>query len=108
MFEFADSLVDSLAHSPAGSSATASAVPPPAYALDEQVPFRLREHVRRLKRIVPVISVSVLALRAQNADLDGDVAEVLHHQASQPLDLEIEELEALLESLVARRARHRS
>lgn len=94
MFEFADPL------------AASSAAPLPS--LDDQIPFRLREHVRRLKRIVPVISVSVLALRAQNADLDGDVAEVLHHQASQPLDMEIEELEALLESLVARRARHMS
>jgi hypothetical protein len=72
---------------------------------DEQIPFRLREHVRRLKRIVPVISISVLALKAQNADLDGDVASVLHHQASEPLDQEIEELEALLESLAVQRAK---
>lgn len=93
MFEFADAVTSS------------PASPPFASSLDDQIPFRLREHVRRLKRIVPVISVSVLALRAQNADLDGDVAEVLHHQASQPLDLEIEELEALLEALAARRAR---
>jgi hypothetical protein len=96
MFEFAD-------------SATASASVPPfaaeEYLAEEQLPFRLREHVRRLKRIVPVISVSVLALKAQNADLDGDVAEVLHHQASEPLDVEIEELEALLESLATKRAR---
>jgi hypothetical protein len=94
MFEFADTATASR------SRPTLSA----AAAAEEQIPFRLREHVRRLKRIVPVISVSVLALKAQNADLDGDVAEVLHHQASEPLDLEIEELEALLESLVTLRA----
>lgn len=94
MFEFAD------------TAATSSSIPPfsSASLAEEQIPFRLREHVRRLKRIVPVISVSVLALKAQNADLDGDVAEVLHHQASEPLDLEIEELEALLESLALQRA----
>lgn len=94
MFEFAD------------TAATSSSIPPLSSAslAEEQIPLRLREHVRRLKRIVPVISVSVLALKAQNADLDGDVAEVLHHQASEPLDLEIEELEALLESLALQRA----
>jgi hypothetical protein len=94
MFEFAD-------------TATASPAMPPLSAagvVEEQIPYRLREHVRRLKRIVPVISVSVLALKAQNADLDGDVAEVLHHQASQPLDVEIEQLEALLECLALQRS----
>ena len=93
MFQFADSVASPIA----ASSLHAS--------LDEQVPIRLREHVRRLKRIVPVISVSVLALKAQNADLDEDIACVLHHQASAPLDLEIDELEALLESLAEQRAR---
>jgi hypothetical protein len=77
----------------------------PIQSAEEQIPLRLREHVRRLKRIVPVISISVLALKAQNADLDGDVASVLHHQASEPLDQEIEELEALLESLAAQRTK---
>src|SRR5688572_12842978 len=94
MFEFADTVTAS------------PAMPPltPAGLADEQIPFRLREHVRRLKRIVPVISVSVLALKAQNADLDDDVAEVLHRQASEPLDLEIEELETLLECLALQRS----
>lgn len=98
MFEFADTITAS------SSRPTLSA----AAVAEEQIPLRLREHVRRLKRIVPVISVSVLALKAQNADLDGDVAEVLHHQASAPLDLEIEELETLLELLAANRARQNS
>ena len=93
MFEFADT-----------ATASSSMSSFSANTAEEQIPFRLREHVRRLKRIVPVISVSVLALKAQNADLDGDVAEVLHHQASEPLDVEIEELEALLESLALHRA----
>jgi hypothetical protein len=93
MFEFAETAASSAPLPPLSPSAA-----------EEQIPFRLREHVRRLKRIVPVISVSVLALKAQNADLDGDVAEVLHHQASEPLDIEIEELEALLESLALERS----
>jgi hypothetical protein len=96
MFEFADTVTASSSLPPLSDAAVAQ----------EEIPFRLREHVRRLKRIVPVISVSVLALKAQNADLDGDVAEVLHHQASEPLDLEIEELEALLESLATQRSWH--
>jgi len=83
----------------------AHTVPPNHSTLDEQLPLRLREHVKRLKLIIPIISVSVLALKAQGADLDEDIASVLHHQASAPLDLEIEGLESLLESLAARRAK---
>ena len=94
MFQFADSV--------ASSAPTVTAF---HTGVDEQLPIRLREHVRTLKRIVPVISVSVLALKAQNADLDEDIASVLHHQASEPLDLEIDDLEALLTSLAEQRAK---
>ena len=87
------------------SGTPAHTVPPLHPTLDEQFPIRVREHVKRLKLIVPVISVSILALKAQNADLDEDIASVLHHQASAPLDREIEELEALLQSLAAQRAK---
>jgi len=78
----------------------------PQLNLDEQRPIRLRDHLQRLRLILPVISVSVLALRAQNAELDEDIASVLHRNASDPLDVEIEKIEALLESLAfARRAK---
>ena len=87
------------------SGTPAQTVSPLHPTLDEQLPIRVREHVRRLKLIVPVISVSVLALKAQNADLDEDIASILHHQASAPLDEAIEELEALLHSLTAQRAK---
>ncbi len=87
------------------SGTPARTVPPLHPTLDEQLPHRLRTHVQRLKLIIPVISVSVLALKAQGADLDADIASLLHHQASAPLDLEIEDLEALLESLAAQRAK---
>ena len=72
--------------------------------LDEQLPIRLREHVRKLRLILPVISVSVLALRRQNAELDEDIARVLHQHAWDPLDLEIEELDELLASIAATRS----
>lgn len=87
------------------SGASARTLPPFHLKPDEQLPFRVRDHVQRLKLIIPVLSVSVLALKAQNADLDEDIASVLHHQASAPLDREIEELEALLESIAAQRAK---
>ncbi len=72
--------------------------------LDEQLPFHVREHVQRLKLIAPVISVSIMALRRQNAELDEDIASVLHHSASNPLDEEIDTLETLLHALAEHRA----
>ena len=77
-------------------------VSPTPFSLDEQLPARLREHLQRLELILPVISVSVLALRQQNAELDEDIASVLHQHAIDPLGLEIEQLQELLESLPAR------
>ena len=70
--------------------------------LDERLVPHMREHVRRLKQILPVISVSIMALRLQNAELDEDIASVLHQHAVDPLDLEIEDLEGLLESLATK------
>jgi hypothetical protein len=71
--------------------------------LDEQAHIRLHDHVQRLRLILPVISVLTIALRKQKADLDDDIASV-HRHASDPLDVEIDKLEALLEALNARRA----
>ena len=64
--------------------------------------FELREHVRRLRLIIPVISVSIMALHRQNAELDYDIASVLSEHACQPLDQEVEHLAALLASLTCR------
>lgn len=47
--------------------------------------------------------MSVLALKAQGADLDEDVASVLHRHAIDPLDVEIDKIDALLESLATAR-----
>jgi hypothetical protein len=85
---------------PLGGNAARN-LPPLHSPLDEQLPIRLREHVRRLRLILPVISVTVLALRRQNAELDEDIACVLHQHACDPLDLEIDDVDEMIESLAA-------
>lgn len=75
------------------------------FNLDEQLPIRLREHLRRLQLILPVISVSVLALRRQQAELDEEIAMVLREHASDPLDVEIANIELLLEMLAVAQRR---
>jgi hypothetical protein len=70
---------------------------------DEQWPIRVHRHVQRLQLIVPVISVAVLALRQQNAELDEDIALVLSRNASDPLTVEIEQLESLLNTIGVKR-----
>ena len=81
----------------------ADKLPPSQLTLDEQLPIRLRDHLQRLRLILPVISVTVMALRRQNAELDEDIASVLHQHAGNPLDVEIDKIEALLGSLAAAR-----
>jgi hypothetical protein len=73
--------------------------------LDDQLPIRLRDHLRRLQRILPVISVSVLALKRQQAELDEEIATVLSLHAGEPLDVEIANIELLLEMLAAAQRR---
>jgi hypothetical protein len=50
----------------------------------------------------PVISVSIMALHRQNAELDYDIASVLSEHACRPLDEEIENLASLLASCTTR------
>ena len=71
--------------------------------LDDQFLIRLRCHVQRLRLIVPVLSISVLALKRQAAELDDDIASVLHLSALGPLDHELDQLEELLESVATMR-----
>ena len=82
----------------------ARTVPPTPGTLDEQIPVRLRDHVQRLRLIVPVLSISVLALKRQAAELDDDIASVLHLHALGPLDDELEQLHELIESIGAARS----
>jgi hypothetical protein len=77
---------------------------PPQPTRDDTLPVKLRDHIRRLRLILPVISVSVMALHRQNAELDHDVASVLNEHACKPLDDAMEHLSALLASC-ARRVR---
>jgi hypothetical protein len=53
---------------------------------DDSLRRELREHVQRLGLILPAISVSVMALHRQNAELDADIASVLSQHACEPLD----------------------
>ena len=57
-----------------------------------------------MRQIVPVITVSIMALHRQNAELDYDIASVLSEHACQPLDDELEHLSELL-ALYAGRSR---
>jgi hypothetical protein len=59
----------------------------------------LLEHVLHLRLILPVISVSVMALRRQDAESDTDIACVLSEQVCEPLDGEIERIESMLVTL---------
>jgi hypothetical protein len=70
--------------------------------VDDQLPIRLHRHVQRLQLILPVISVAVLALRHQNAELDEGIALVLSHNACDLLNVEIDQLEVLLAALSAK------
>ena len=75
---------------------------PPQPTRDDTLPIELRNHIRRLRLIIPVISVSVMALHRQNAELDHDIASVLSEYACGPLDDEIEHLSSLLASCATR------
>ena len=75
---------------------------PPQPTRDDTLPIELRNHIRRLRLIIPVISVSVMALHRQNAELDHDIASVLSQHACEPLDDEIEHLSSILASFTSR------
>ncbi len=58
---------------------------------------RLREHIERLRLVQSVVSLSVMALRRQDAERDEDIATVLDHYAATMLSEEIGQLEDLLD-----------
>lgn len=89
-------------HQPEGGP-TAQTVPPSQSTQNHSLPRELREHVHRLRLILPVISVSVMALHRENADLGADIASVLSRQACEPPDYEIAHLESILASRTWRR-----
>ena len=65
---------------------------------DDSLPRELLELIHRLRLILPVISISVMALHRQDAESDTDIASVLSQHACEPLDTEIERIESLLAS----------
>ena len=76
----------------------------PDSPLEDRFLIHLRDHARGLNHIVSVLTVSILALRAQDAELDHDIATVIDQHASAPLDQLVDELEFFLESIAAQRA----
>src|SRR5262245_7035829 len=83
-------------HHPEGGPAAQTLTPQPTQ--DDPLPLDLREHLHRLRPIPPVITVPVMALHRQNAELDTDIASVLSQHACEPLDCEIAHLESILAS----------
>ena len=71
-------------------------LPPIEATHDDSLPRELLDHIDRLRLILPVISVSVMALHRQNAEPDTNIAFILHEHACEPLDREIERIESLL------------
>jgi hypothetical protein len=80
----------------------AQTLPPINPALDDALSRELLELASRLRLVLPVISVSILALRRQDAEADADIAAVLSESAWLPLDSEIERVESILESYLCR------
>jgi hypothetical protein len=68
----------------------------------DSLSLELLEHLHRLRLILPVISVSVMALHCQDAESDSDIARVLSQHADEPLDCEIERIESLIASHTCR------
>ena len=77
-------------------------LPPLTATHDDSLPRELLDHIDRLRLILPVISVSVMALHRRDAECDTDIAFVLHEYACEPLDREIERIESLLASCLWR------
>ena len=84
------------------ASATTQTLSPIHPTHDDLLPRELLDHIDRLRLILPVISVSVMALNRQDAESDTDIASVLNEHACEPLDREIERIESLLASCLWR------
>jgi hypothetical protein len=68
-------------------------------ARTEPVSARLTEVVDRLKVMQSAVAVAVAALRAQNADIDEDVARMLIRAVSDPLQDQIDSIKSALRLL---------
>jgi hypothetical protein len=84
------------------SEPTPSAQTLPSINHANALPSELLEHIDRLRPILSVISVSVMALHRRDAESDTDIAFVLNEHSCEPLDREIERVESLLASCLWR------
>ena len=84
------------------ASKSTETLPPITNTHDDSLPRELLDHIDRLRLILPVISVSVMALHRRDAEADTDIAFVLHEHACEPLDREIERIKSLLASCLWR------
>jgi len=75
---------------------------------DDSLPRELLDHVDCLRVILPVISVSVMALNRRDAESDSDIAFVLSQHVCDPLDREIERVESLLAAHISRQQQQES
>ena len=60
---------------------------------------RLKEVTERLRAVQSSVAVAVTALRAQNADIDDDVARLLMRNVSDPLHDQIDTIKSVLRLL---------
>lgn len=86
-----------------GGGPTTRTLPPSDITQDDSLSHDLLEHIHRLRLILPVISISVMVLRCQDAESDTDIAHVPTQHACDPLDCEIERIGSLLASHLWRR-----
>jgi hypothetical protein len=80
----------------------AQTLSPTVPTLNDALTRELLELASRLRLILAVICVSVMALRRQDAEADADIASVLSESAWLPLDGEIERVESILEAHASR------
>jgi len=68
---------------------------------------RLLEVLERLRATQSCVAVAVAALRAQNADIDEDVARLLVRTVSDPLQDQIDSIKCVLRMLASPKRRKR-
>ena len=90
------------------SAPSTQTLPPIPSTHDDSLPRELLDHVDCLRVILPVISVSVMALNRRDAESDSDIAFVLSQHVCDPLDREIERVESLLAAHISRQQQQES
>jgi hypothetical protein len=79
----------------------------PSHPSSQKATVRLKEVADRLRAIQSSVAVAVTALRAQNADIDDDVARLLMRNVSDPLQDQIDTIKSVLRLLASPARRKR-